>query len=177
MKILILLGLVVAFPVFAQAESIDAPQVAQTLKKTLMENLQRELKEKGAVGAVDFCHLEVKKITSKALEKAQDSYGFGRASLKNRNPENGAPAWMKDYLLAFQDKKQNQDGAEAFYHTLENGQRVYLDPLWVTPVCLQCHGEFLNEEVKKTLSSKYPEDKATGYRVGDFRGFVWVKEK
>jgi hypothetical protein len=46
-------------------------------------------------------------------------------------------------------------------------------------MCLNCHGtdDFLSKEIKNFLKEKYPEDKATGYKAGDFRGAVSVKIK
>lgn len=46
----------------------------------------------------------------------------------------------------------------------------------IAPLCLNCHGDknMLSEEVSAQLANLYPEDKATGYREGDFRGVIRV---
>ena len=43
--------------------------------------------------------------------------------------------------------------------------------------CLACHGpaEALDEEVRVALAELYPEDRATGFRSGDLRGWFWVE--
>lgn len=35
---------------------------------------------------------------------------------------------------------------------------------------LSCHGESLSTKLEKTLAEHYPNDKATGYKLGDIRG-------
>lgn len=155
----------------------EAPQVADSLKKNLMGNLQRELAKNGVLKAVDFCHLQVKDLAKKTGKDFQGKYEFGRTSHKVRNPKNQPADWMKSYLSQFKDKKQNMKGASAFFHTMPNGKQVYLEPLWIAPQCLQCHGESISGNVEKEISKRYPEDQARGFKVGDFRGFIWVKEK
>lgn len=35
----------------------------------------------------------------------------------------------------------------------------------------------LNPKSHDKIQKLYPQDKATGFKLNDFRGFVWVKEK
>jgi hypothetical protein len=50
----------------------------------------------------------------------------------------------------------------------------YVRPIVMAPSCIVCHGErkSLPEDVVKALEEKYPEDKALGYKAGDFRGLT-----
>jgi len=57
-----------------------------------------------------------------------------------------------------------------------NGQKVFISPLYTAAACLQCHGRPAGL-LKSKLEELYPKDRATGYRLGEFRGFVWVKKK
>ncbi|MBI3082695.1 MAG: DUF3365 domain-containing protein, partial [Gemmatimonadetes bacterium] len=53
----------------------------------------------------------------------------------------------------------------------------YLRPILVDRRCLACHGDpatFI-PEVRAVLAQRYPEDRATGYAVGDLRGAVSVR--
>ncbi|RUM75252.1 MAG: hypothetical protein DSZ11_02635, partial [Sulfurovum sp.] len=54
-----------------------------------------------------------------------------------------------------------------------SGYRVY-KPLFIKPVCLKCHGSSkeVSIEIQKVISSKYPNDKAIGYKEGDLRGLI-----
>jgi hypothetical protein len=53
----------------------------------------------------------------------------------------------------------------------------YMKPLIVQSVCNACHGpkENIPAEAKLILGQKYPEDRATGFLVGDVRGAISVK--
>lgn len=53
----------------------------------------------------------------------------------------------------------------------------YLKPLTQGPLCMTCHGpkENIPSEVQGILKEKYPEDRATGFLVGDLRGAISVK--
>jgi hypothetical protein len=45
------------------------------------------------------------------------------------------------------------------------------------PLCLNCHGApaDLSPAVKARLAERYPNDKATGYAVGQIRGAMTLK--
>ena len=55
--------------------------------------------------------------------------------------------------------------------------KVYKPLMINKKVCLKCHGDITNEKLKNTIAKKYPEDKATGYKMGDIRGAVVVTIK
>jgi hypothetical protein len=50
-------------------------------------------------------------------------------------------------------------------------------PIVIGSACLDCHGPAatLRPKVKDALAARYPADRAVGYAVGDFRGFLWVE--
>ncbi|MBW2376809.1 MAG: DUF3365 domain-containing protein [Deltaproteobacteria bacterium] len=43
------------------------------------------------------------------------------------------------------------------------------------PLCVTCHGAELPPDLRARLAELYPEDQATGYAAGDFRGVFWVE--
>ena len=47
----------------------------------------------------------------------------------------------------------------------------------VGEVCLKCHGENIDPAVKAKLGELYPNDKATGYKLGDLRGAFTVRQE
>jgi hypothetical protein len=51
----------------------------------------------------------------------------------------------------------------------------YVEPIFLQPVCLTCHGETLAPDVASRIEELYPDDQATGFAVGDFRGLFWVE--
>jgi hypothetical protein len=48
----------------------------------------------------------------------------------------------------------------------------------VAPQCLMCHGstEQIAEPLRVQLQTLYPHDRAVGYRAGDLRGAVSIKQ-
>jgi hypothetical protein len=155
----------------------EASGLAADLKKSLMKNLSEKISKEGAVAAVPFCHANVKSIAKGAAKKRIEKYEFGRTSHKIRNAANNPQPWSINYLKQFEGKKKGEMTQEHVVHSLEDGKRIYLEPLYVEAKCLTCHGEHVGPEVSKKIKELYPQDQATGFKLGEFRGFIWVKEK
>jgi hypothetical protein len=155
----------------------DSKNLAQNLKVALVKQLTEKINSQGTAGAVEFCHGNVKTIAKGAAGDMAERYEFGRTSHKWRNEKNTPAPWMNEYLEKFQGKLKSEIKEESLVHKFADGKRVYLEPLYVQPLCLQCHGESLKPEVKQKISSLYPQDKAVGFNLNEFRGFIWVKEK
>jgi len=53
----------------------------------------------------------------------------------------------------------------------------YMKAIPVQPLCLTCHGspDAVPASVQARLRTEYPQDRATGYSVGQVRGGVTVK--
>lgn len=162
---------------FADSFETEAPLLAQKLKSGLVKELSQAVSEKGAHNAVEFCQINVKPIAKSAAGDLINRYEFGRTSHKIRNPQNKALDWMETYLSQYAGTTMKDSKAKSFTHRLPDQKRVYIEPLYVQPLCLQCHGESLAPSVKEKLAKLYPQDKATGFKLGEFRGFIWVKEK
>ena len=173
----LLLILFVNLPLaFADSFEQEAQALAQDLKMTLMKNLSEKVAKDGAVAAIPFCHENVKPLAKSAAQDRVSKFEFGRTSHKIRNEGNKPQPWAEGYLKEFQGTYQ-KDGKKALVHKLENGKRVYLEPLYVQPQCLTCHGESVSSDIRGKLSQLYPKDQATGFKLGEFRGFIWIKEK
>ena len=96
----------------------------------------------------------------------------GRASHRLRNPANAPPAWVAPILETWV-----ADPAARAPRTvsLAEGRSGYVEPILLQPPCLTCHGESLAPEVAERIRTSYPEDRATGFQVGDLRGVFWVE--
>jgi hypothetical protein len=62
--------------------------------------------------------------------------------------------------------------------TVDLGDRVgVMRPIGTLEMCTSCHGPA--DEVKArlgdALATAYPEDRATGFGVGDLRGWMWAE--
>jgi hypothetical protein len=155
----------------------EARELAADLKKSLMQNLSEKISKDGIVEAVPFCHANVKTIAKGAAKKRTEKFEFGRTSHKVRNLANTPQSWAVSYVKEFEGKMKGEVKKDQILHRLENNKRVYMEPLYVEAKCLLCHGENVSANVLAKVKELYPEDKATGFKLGEFRGFIWVKEK
>jgi hypothetical protein len=176
-KIFIFLLMIVS-SVIAQDHSFqtEASQLAQNLKQTLMKNLKEKISKEGAVAAIPFCHENVKPIAKSAAENMMSKYEFGRTSHKIRNTQNAPQEWMIKYLEKFQESNSSKK-ANPIIHKFENGKTAYLEPLYVSSECLVCHGDKISSSISSKIKEIYPKDLATGFKLGEFRGMIWIKEK
>lgn len=154
----------------------EAKSLAARLKLNLVTQLTKKMSAEGAVAAVPFCHLQVKPIAKEAAGGDVSKYEFGRSSHKIRNLENKAQDWMAPYLSEFQ-KSNLKNPSKAQIHLFPNGKKAYLEPLYVGPQCLTCHGDVPTGELKAKISALYPADQAIGFKLGEFRGLIWIKQK
>ncbi|MFP5490070.1 MAG: DUF3365 domain-containing protein [Bacteriovoracia bacterium] len=165
-----------SFSVNAAEFETEAKSLAKRLKMNLVTQLTKKMSSEGAVAAVSFCHLQVKPIAKEAAGADVSKYEFGRSSHKIRNLENKTQDWMAPYLSEFQ-KSNAKNPSKAQIHIFSNGKKAYLEPLYVGPQCLTCHGEVLAGELKTKISELYPTDQAIGFKLGQFRGLIWIKQK
>jgi hypothetical protein len=161
---------------FADNFEVEAKKLASDLKILLMKNLSEKIANEGIIAAIPFCHQNVKPIAKLAAKERLNKFEFGRTSHKIRNAQNAPQPWAESYLKDFQGSFQ-KDGKQSLVHKLENGKRIYLEPLYVQVQCLNCHGQTVSADIKEKLSALYPQDQAMGFKLGQFRGFIWVKEK
>jgi hypothetical protein len=146
---------------------------AQTLKP-FKEQLQKALQvglEEGPDAAIEVCKLRAPRI---AAESSSPSVRVGRTSHRVRNPANAPNRWLKP-MLAWYLANPDRRGPEVV--ALDLGGVGYVEPIFVQSKCLLCHGEELSAPVQARLDELYPDDQATGFRVGDLRGLFWVEFK
>lgn len=141
-----------------------------TLKKELMAALQAAMKQ-GPAEAVAACNTK-----APAIAEAASSAGLrvGRVATRLRNPANAAKGWQAEQLAAYAQIPAGE--AKPRVVDLGDGHFGYVEPLYVNGLCLTCHGPEaqIPDEVEAKLAALYPEDAATGYAAGEFRGLVWA---
>ena len=106
-----------------------------------------------------------------------------RVSLKNRNVNNFPDDFEKRILNQFELLHQNNElnNETEFAGIVSEGDYKYLrylKPIVVQDECLNCHGSKsdMMPKVNNLIVQKYPQDNATGYKVGDLRGAVSIKK-
>jgi hypothetical protein len=129
----------------------------------------------GPVNAVDFCSTSARELTAGvATEQGLD---IKRTSMRYRNPAN-APDQDETEALRYYESALAQTGELPGPWVQKAGRDEYrfYRPLLVAPPCLNCHGsaDEIDPAVQAILDERYPDDLATDYAVGDFRGVVRV---
>jgi Protein of unknown function (DUF3365) len=182
------LALVVALlmtitPTAAQSdltERTDAARAAAVdFGMTLIGELQQAIAAGGPANAIGVCHVAAPRIA--AGKSAAMRMTIGRTSLKLRQPDNKPDAWEMQQLLRFEERKaagESPATIEFAEYVETGGQRVfrYMKAIPTTQLCLACHGAALAPEVAARLRELYPQDAATGFKVGDLRGAFTIRQ-
>ena len=149
---------------------------ASALKAELLQAMQSG----GPLSAIEVCQVKAPAIGSEISE--DKGLAVSRVSLKNRNPANQPTAWQAAVLEAFETRKQlGEDPATLSWHetvSIGDGKEFrFMKAIPTGGICLQCHGQDIAPPVAEKLAELYPEDKATGFSVGDLRGaFVVTRQ-
>lgn len=143
--------------------------IATVMQEVLLQNVMLASKAGGPVYAVTFCNERAMPLTDSLSEKY--NCRIQRISDKYRNPANKPKGNDTAVLL-----KLSASNAAKPLFVSENGENIYYKPIKIAmPACLNCHGEEGKNIAPQTLEvirQKYPNDLATGYKEGDFRG-MW----
>ncbi|MEM7135240.1 MAG: DUF3365 domain-containing protein [Myxococcota bacterium] len=140
----------------------------QPLKKNLKKALATGL-EKGPVEAVTACQAVAPSVTRGA---SSQTVTVGRTSHKLRNPDNAPKFWMKPLLQAYLDHPDNMSPKVI---ALDEDKIGYMEPIYLGPMCVTCHGTSIEPDVQARIDALYPEDQATGFEPGNFRGVFWAE--
>ena len=161
-----------------QDEVAESKKIVGEFMKTLLSELKTAISKGGYENAIDICSQKAMKITEDLSKK----YGvyLKRTTEKYRNLKNKPDEYELSILRKLEKLHREGKLPSEYYEKLtENGKSllVYVKPLIVKPFCLGCHGKNISEGVKKKLREIYPNDKATGYSSGDFRGIIILKKE
>ena len=151
----------------------------KSLVMSLKSELRRAMRAGGAINALDVCHTKAEPISSKVSK--QVGFSVKRTSLKPRNSNNAPDDWERAVLEQFEQRKAQGENPKRleFVEVVENnGQRQvrYMKAIPTRGVCLRCHGSEIAPKVMNKLQELYPNDKATGFKVGDLRGAFSITE-
>lgn len=177
----IVIGLLASLPAMAQQVwSDEARSTAAAVPPKLLAVLKAEIDKGGPAGAIAVCQEQAPKMAQAASQ--QSGWAIRRVSLRNRNPKAVPDAWERAALEDFDRRAAAGEPA----HALERSEIVtvdgkpmqrYMRALPVQELCTACHGpaEGLDASVKAQLQRLYPDDRGTGYHVGQIRGAITLK--
>jgi len=140
----------------------------ETLKPTLISLMKSDKTGKTAMGG----------CTSMAPSMTDDYNKISktkirRTALKYRSEKNAPDATDTVVMEGFVKSKNFK---EAVVVEMSDHFRVY-KALPVKKPCLKCHGENISEDLTKMIERSYPQDMATNFKLGEFRGVVVAKVK
>ena len=176
MKHLLLLTLA-ATAGFAQTKpdaAVAGPKVIAEAFGKLGAALGEAVAKSGPAGALPVCSEKAPEIAA-GVGKAH-GVTLRRASDRPRQPKNAADDAEKTILAAFADALSRKEAPKPQTVEHPDGGVSYFAPIVLAnPLCLQCHGTPGVDIAPATLEAirkAYPDDKATGFKLGDLRG-LW----
>ena len=182
-KIIILLISISLFTSCKKEEKLSDTEIAQYVVKgkeigkatiqKLGSNLMKHMKNGGTKEAIPFCNTNANSLTGEIAKKYDVS--IKRTSHKMRNDKNNPTTNEQKVLNQYlaQIKKGEQLKPKVIKET--DGKVHFYAPMKLQKKCLACHGEVGKQVTPVTndlIKSLYPNDKATGFKDGEFRGIV-----
>jgi len=154
--------------------AVACDSLTQGFMSSLKKELMTAMSEGGPANAVSVCKTTAPDIAAEYSETP--GWEIRRITGQPRNPENAASEYetgMLSRLAAAEappvlyEWKKHPEGDSTFY---------FFKTIRVADLCLTCHGDpaTFPEELRQTLAEEYPDDQATGYAAGDFRGAFLV---
>jgi len=174
--------------VFVEPDSSEGAEVRRIgdnainrLAFTMVNELNVAVAKGGFEGAVDVAHFKNLPMTGGRIVGLPQISAVKHTSFRLRNPANAPDA--ADALAL--DRVQhalaaNYDAPKVLVQRIDAPGaapewRVYR-PLGAMPMCLKCHGDPAEQTpaLRAKLNATYPTDNATGFRLGEWRGFLRV---
>ncbi len=150
-------------------------KASKKLLKTLVGELKKAMSEGGPYKAVEVCSKKALKLTEKVAK--EEGVEIKRTTFKYRNPKNAPDKYEKEALEYFEKSLKEKGTLPKYYvQKVNENEYRYYTPLKVKHVCLTCHGnpDHMDKKLLEKIKTLYPNDKALGYKEGDFRGVIRV---
>jgi hypothetical protein len=166
--------LLIASPSAEDQATLKGNQISTALLQKLGGELKSQMQTNGPMGALHFCSQNALTLTEQLAKESKTS--IKRVSINNRNPVN-YPNKDEIALLNEWDKlvKNTQPLPAQKVVNVSDSTIMYYKPIMINnDACLKCHGN-VEGELAKAIRIAYPEDKATGYKMGDLRGMITIE--
>lgn len=172
----------ISHPILADEQAVFIEQgknAIQAFSETLKGALLSAMKSGGPTEAITVCN-EIAPIIASELS-VQYGVEIGRTSLKARNPNNKPDAWEKEVLNQFEINKNQGDTIDSLIisESITQGVHQEMHLMKAIPtgkLCLTCHGENIDPAIQNQLHELYPNDEATGFKLGDIRGAFTIRK-
>lgn len=158
----------------ALSETQEGVKYINMLGGTLKNQLKAQLQaDPSGLSAIGFCTAEAQRITDEVNTQLPEHAKVRRTSLRTRNSINKPDATDVEVMKEIEESIKNKTAAATMVTKVdtEEGTRYY-KPLIAEAACLKCHGENVSPEIQAVIQSSYPEDNASDYTLGSFRGVI-----
>ena len=153
-------------------------ETAQSFVKTLGSTLKSTIKTNGHEAAIEVCKTIAPNLANQISRET--GWRVTRVSLKTRNPLLGTPdSWERAWLteIANNPRPKNE---QLMTMSLDQSEHLttlrFMKALPTGELCLTCHGKpnDIPTNVASKLRKEYPNDRATGYSLGEIRGAISI---
>lgn len=139
------------------------------LKQVLSTAMQAD----GPLKALEVCNVQAGPIADK--NSSLSTWNIARTSLKVRNESNTADEWEVSVLQQFEKRKAAGEDLKTMEYSeiIPSADKMvyrYMKPIPTAGLCTTCHGVALTAEISEKVKLLYPNDRATGFNLGDIRG-------
>lgn len=165
-------------PLSAEAQSAALQRGKAITAETfslLSSNLQATIKTSGVSNALPFCSLAASPLTAGMADK--HGVTIRRVTHKARNPADKAGALEMVILRSFEAALATGNSPNPPPPLVTNftaSTASFFAPIVLNnELCLKCHGEpgkDITPENLAIIQRLYPQDEATGFKLGDLRG-------
>lgn len=155
-----------------QEGNLITTETQQLLGATLKSTIQ----QRGIPAALEYCNLNAYPLVDSIKEKY--TIKIKRASLATRNPQD-APDLEEMKIIEGYLKDLKEGKTPEIFVDIKQKEIIFAKPILLKDaVCLNCHGRVgrdITDENYRVIQALYPEDKATGHKMGDLRGIWSIK--
>ncbi len=147
--------------------------ITKKVQTNLSFALSKAIDAGGISQAIQYCSINALSITDSIAKT--ENIKIKRVTHKARNPYNKADEQemkiMQEYITAISEGKEIVPTIRD-----ENNYYTFYNPIIINnQLCINCHGNPGTDITSKDfiiINLAYPEDKATGFKMGDIRG-MW----
>lgn len=144
--------------------------------QTLSSNLMGAMQEGGFEYALQFCKVEALPLTDSL--STHYNVQVRRATHRPRNASNSADSLEMETIRNYIAQLNTQEELTPVLYRSDD-QIIYHAPIVINNgLCLNCHGDpgsDIQQERLEMIGELYPDDKATGFDMGELRG-IWSVE-
>jgi len=151
---------------------VKGKKIGKATLQKLGSNLMIQMKAGGTKQAIPFCNVAANPLTKEISDKYNVS--IKRTSHKIRNEENKPNNDEQTILNTYLAQIEKGEKLKPMVKKDKNGKVHFYAPIKLEAKCLSCHGDIKNTATDSIIKSFYPNDKAIGFKNGDFRGVLNV---